>query len=146
MGSAAIAPGVARLLDSDACIDLLRGRSLTLDARVRRWDPGELGISAITVFELAYGAARSSQPDRNRAALTAFVLPFVLVPFDAAAATVAGDLRATLESRGATIGPQDLLIAAQALALGVPLVTNNEREFRRVPGLRVENWTRDEAG
>lgn len=132
---------ITHLLDTDACIDLLRGRSPLLDARVHQHVPGDLALSAVTVFELTYGAARSSQPERNHAARTAFLLPFVLVPFDATAAAIAGELRARLERGGEAIGPQDVLIAAQALALGVPLVTNNEREFRRVPGLRVENWT-----
>lgn len=130
------------LLDSDICIDLLRGRNARLDARLARCIPGEIGVTAITVFELAYGAHKSNQVLQNRAALAAFFLPLVSVPFDAQAAILSGELRVLLERAGTPIGPNDLLIAAQAVALGVALVTNNEREFRRVPGLQIENWTR----
>lgn len=130
------------LLDTDICVDLLKGRNPRLDTRLRQCGAGEVGVSAITVFELAYGAHKSAQPSRNRAGLAAFFLPLVLFPFDAQAATLAGEARARLERAGTPIGANDLLIAAHALALDVPVVTNNEREFRRVPGLRIENWTR----
>lgn len=134
---------IGYLLDTDICIDLIKGRSPSLDARLLACDAGEVAISTITMFELAYGAHKSTQPVRNRAALTAFFLPLVLVPFDARAAMLAAEARALLERSGAPIGPNDLLTAAQALALGVPIVTNNEREFRRVPRLRIENWTQE---
>jgi tRNA(fMet)-specific endonuclease VapC len=135
--------GVIRyLLDTDVCIELLKGRDPRLDARLRRCTAGEVGVSTITVCELTYGAHRSAQVARNQAALAAFFLPLVLVPFDAQAAALAGEVRALLARAGTPIGAYDLLIAAQALALGVPVVTNNEREFRRVPGLQLENWTR----
>lgn len=132
---------IGYLLDMDVCIDLLKGTNPQLDARLRQCGAGEVGVSAITVFELAYGAHKSAQVDRNRAALAAFFLPLVLVPSDAQAATLAGEVRALLERAGTPIGANDLLIAAQALALSVPVVTNNEREFRRIPQLRVDNWT-----
>lgn len=107
-----------------------------------QYSPGEVGVSAITAFEFLYGVAKGGRPDRNRAALTAFFLPLDLLPCDTTAAAQAGELRAYLERTGTPIGPNDLLIAAHALALGVPVVTNNEREFRCVPGLLVENRTR----
>lgn len=130
------------LLDTNICIHLLKGSDRRVDARMRLNAPGEVGVAASTVFELSYGAAKSAQPERNRAALAAFFLPLVLLPFDTAAAAHAGAIRAHLERAGTPIGPNDLLIAAHALALGGPLVTNNEREFRRVPGLIVDNWAR----
>lgn len=134
------AVAVRYLPDTNICIYLLTGRNPRVDARLQHCAAGEVGLSTITVFELAYGAAKSSRPDQNRAALAAFFLPLVLLPFDADAAVRAGDVRAFLERRGTPIGPNDLLIAAHALALGVPIATNNEREFQRVPGLHVENW------
>ncbi|MDP9372996.1 MAG: type II toxin-antitoxin system VapC family toxin [Chloroflexota bacterium] len=132
---------ILSLLDTDLCVDLLKGRNPRLDARLRACGAGEVGVSTITVFELSYGAHKSAQPARNRAALTAFFPPLVLVPFDAGAAALAGELRAALERAGTRVGPNDLLIASQALALDVPGVTNNERGFRRVPRLWVENWS-----
>lgn len=130
------------LLDTNVCIDLLKGRDPRLDAWMRQNSAGEVAVSSITVFELAYGAHKSAQVARNREALAAFFLPLVLAPFDAQAAALAGELRALLERAGTPIGASDLLIAAHALALDVPVVTNNERGFRRVPQLQVENWTR----
>ena len=129
------------LLDTNVCIDLLKGRSPRLDTRLRQCGAGELGVSVITVYELFYGAHKSSRVASNRAALATFFLPFDLISFDENAAALAGEVRALLERAGSPIGANDLLIAAQALALGVTAVTDNEREFRRVPGLLVENWT-----
>jgi tRNA(fMet)-specific endonuclease VapC len=129
------------LLDTDICVDVLKDRSPRLDMQLRQCGAGEFGVSAITVFELFYGAHKSSRVANNRAALASFFLPFDLIPFDENAAAIAGEVRALLERAGSPIGANALLIASQALALGVIVVTNNEREFRRVPGLLVENWT-----
>jgi tRNA(fMet)-specific endonuclease VapC len=129
------------LLDTNVCTDVLKGSSPHLDMRLRQCGAGELGVSAITVFEFFYGAYKSTRVDNNRMALAAFFLPLELIPFDENAAAIAGEVRALLERAGSPIGANDLLIAAQALALSIIVVTNNEREFRRVPGLLVENWT-----
>jgi tRNA(fMet)-specific endonuclease VapC len=83
-----------------------------------------------------------SRSQRNRDALGAFLASFEIAPFDLDAAWVYGDIRAELQRRGMPIGPLDLLIAAHALALDATLITNNEREFKRVPRLRIENWIR----
>lgn len=132
---------IRHLLDTNICIELIRGRSSdALLARLRRHKLGRVGISAITLAELQYGVARSSAPDRNKVALAQFLAPLVIAPFDDRAAAAYGRLRAGLQERGLPIGPLDTLIAAHALSLGVALVTSNEREFRRVPDLRVENW------
>jgi len=129
------------LLDTNICIELIRGRSSeTLLAHLRRRKIGSVGISAITLAELQYGVACSSDPDRNRIALAEFLAPLSIVPFDDSAASAYGRLRRDLRQTGRPIGPMDMLIAAHALSLDVALVTNNEREFRRVSGLRVENW------
>jgi tRNA(fMet)-specific endonuclease VapC len=89
---------------------------------------------------LEYGAANSAQPRKNREALEEFVSPLDIATFDRDAAEAYGRIRATLERKGLPIGAMDMLIAAHALSLGANLVTNNETEFRRVSGLRVENW------
>jgi len=134
---------IRRLLDTSVCIELIRGRSSdALMARLRRLKVGTVGISAITLAELQYGVARSSDPDRNRIALAQFVAPLVVAPFDDPAASAYGRIRAELQRTGRPIGPLDMLIAAHALSLDAALVTGNQREFRRVPGLVVENWLR----
>jgi tRNA(fMet)-specific endonuclease VapC len=99
-----------------------------------------VGISSITLAELQFGVVRSSDPEHNRMVLTEFMAPLLIAPFDDRAAASYGKLRAELEGQGQPIGPLDTLIAAHALSLGWTLVTNNEREFRRAPGLLVENW------
>jgi tRNA(fMet)-specific endonuclease VapC len=100
-----------------------------------------LALSAIVLFELRYGAARSAHPQRNSRRLDDFLArAFVILPFDADDAREAGDIRAALSKAGTPIGPYDILIAAQARRRGATLVTANSREFARVPGLRFENW------
>jgi len=128
------------LLDTDICIDIIRGQPKAVAERFRRLRSGDVGISSIALAELAFGAAHGKSP-RNRARLETFIAPLSIVDFGQEAALVYGDVRADLYGRGTPIGPIDMLIAAHALALDVTLVTNNEREFKRVPGLRVENWT-----
>jgi tRNA(fMet)-specific endonuclease VapC len=128
------------LLDTNICIELIRGRAPDVLARLRRRKIGTFGISAITLAELRYGVAKSSDPPRNTVALAHFCAPLEICPFDHESAAAYGDIRANLERAGTPIGPLDTLIAAHAVALSVAIVTNNEREFRRVPGLRVENW------
>lgn len=102
--------------------------------------PSTLRVGAITLAELRYGIAKSQQPLVASANLRAFLARVAVVPFDEAAGTESGQLRAALERRGAVIGPLDLLIAAQALSQRWTLVTSNTREFRRVPGLKVVDW------
>ncbi len=98
-----------------------------------------LGISSVTAAELFYGVARTGS-ERNMRALRQFIAPLTVAPFDMAAAEVFGALRAWLASQGTPIGPYDTQIAAHAQALGVTLVSNDTRDFARVPGLRTENW------
>ena len=131
------------LLDTNICIYVIKRRPPQVLARFHRCAVGDLGLSTMTLAELEYGAAKSQFPARNQTALAAFILPLDVVPFDAAAAIAYGPIRATLERQGTPIGAMDLLIAAHAVSLGVTLVTNNTREFGRVPGLQVENWVDD---
>ena len=130
------------LLDTNACIELIRKRSQRVLSRLRECRIGSVGISSITLGELCYGVARSADPQKNFIALTQFCAPIEIMPFDDRAASVYGRVRADLERRGFPAGPLGTLIAAHARSLGVVLVTDNEREFRHVKGLRVENWRR----
>jgi len=133
------------MLDTNVCVELIRGRAPAVFDRLRRFDVDEVAVSSITLAELQYGAAKSSDPGRHRELLAKFLAPLAVLSFDALAGESYGDLRAALEKVGKPIGPLDTLIAAHALSLGATLVTNNQREFRRVRGLHVENWTGAEA-
>jgi tRNA(fMet)-specific endonuclease VapC len=127
------------LLDTNICIYLINERPKPVLARFARLALTEIGVSSVTVAELAFGVAKSRSA-RNRVALEAFLLPLEVASFDLTAAFAYGDLRAELQRRGEHLGPLDLQIAAHALSLRAILVTNNEREFRKVPGLSIENW------
>lgn len=127
-------------LDTNICIYLINQRPPSIVEKLMQFSPQELGISAIVVSELQYGVAKSTQSERNRQLLDAFLRPFQIVPYDAAAAEAYGLIRADLEKKGQPIGREDLLIAAHALSADLTLVTNNEAEFKSVPNLRVENW------
>ncbi|HSI02474.1 MAG TPA: type II toxin-antitoxin system VapC family toxin [Reyranella sp.] len=128
------------MLDTDICIEALRRRSQPLLRRLSLHLPDEVGVSVITEAELRFGAQNSALPERNAAALEAFLQPFAILSFTREHVPVYAGLRVALERAGTRIGNLDMLIAAQAVALGLTVVTNNQREFRRVPGLRVENW------
>ena len=130
------------LLDTDICIYIIRNKSKRVLQHLRRLRVSDVGISAITLSELEYGVAKSLKPHQNKLALTEFLTPIEILPYDDMAAQRYGEVRADLERKGTPIGSLDLLIAAQALSLSCALVTNNEAEFRRVSGLKVENWTR----
>ena len=127
------------LLDTNACVALLNGSSPGLSARTRRHGAEEIGLPAPVAFELYYGAFKSRERNRNLGNLDR--MAFEIVTFDAAAARAAGAIRRDLEARGRPIGPYDVLIAGQARARDLVLVTANTREFERVDGLRLEDWT-----
>ena len=128
------------MLDTNICIELIRGRGERLLKKIKALQVSDIGLSVITYAELELGVWKSTRPEQNRIALNLFCAPLELAPFEFDAAAVYGRLRAQLEGAGKVIGPMDLLIAAHALALNCVLITNNEREFRRVEGLCVENW------
>ena len=129
------------MLDTNACIDIIKDYPSSLRERFASHAVGDIGISIVTLAELEYGVSKSSRPARNREALDQFVSPLEVAPFDRQATAVYGKLRAALEKKGQSIGSLDLLIAAHAVRLDVRLVTHNVREFGRVPGLRIEDWT-----
>jgi tRNA(fMet)-specific endonuclease VapC len=127
------------MLDTNICIYIINRRPAAVLERFRSFRVGDIGISTITLAELEYGAAKSAQPRKNREALVQFVSPLELAAFDPPATAAYGTIRAALEKRGLR-SAMDMLIAAHALSLHVALVTNNEREFESVPGLKLENW------
>jgi tRNA(fMet)-specific endonuclease VapC len=126
------------LLDTNAVIDLLNDAKSNAAQRVRREKPGHVAISAIVVHELFYGAFKSRRATQNVALVDA--LQFVVLEFDREDARQAGRVRALLADKGMPIGPYDVLIAGQAVARRMILVTRNVNEFERVSGLRIENW------
>jgi tRNA(fMet)-specific endonuclease VapC len=128
------------LLDTDICIELIRHKPPRLIAKLAEASAREVAISSIGLAELELGVHRSKEPERARLALDQFLSPFTIVAFDYEAARVYGRLHAGHLASGQPIGPFDTLIAAHALSLGLVMVTNNEREYRRVPGLVIENW------
>jgi tRNA(fMet)-specific endonuclease VapC len=132
----------AFLLDTNICIYLIKRRPAHVLRRLKEHSIFEIGISCITLSELEYGIHKSSQPFRNRIALAEFLAPFEILAFDDKAALEYGTLRWDLERRGQPIGGMDLLIAAHALSSQCVLVTNNEREFGRIPSLTVQNWVK----
>ena len=128
------------LLDTNICIHIRRRRPPAVLARFQQLKPGEAVLSVITYGELVYGAEKSQfreQASRQLAEL-ASLLPVMELPFRAG--EIYGSIRAALEAEGCTIGNNDLWIAAHAKAASLILVTNNEREFRRVQGLDIQNW------
>ena len=130
------------LLDTNICVLLIRQKSPQVLAKLTSYSITDIGISAITVAELQYGVQKSSRPTLNQQALDQFLLPLNIIPFDEQDAIVYGHIRASLEAQGLPIGALDTLIAAQALQYNLVLVTNNVREFARVAGLTVEDWTK----
>lgn len=127
------------LLDTNICIHIINARPKSVLERFRQYRMGEIGICSVVAAELAYGVAKSGS-SRNRDALELFLAPLLILPFDEQAVWTYGDLRAELERQGRPIGSLDTMIAAHALSQQAVLVTNNTREFMRVPGLQLENW------
>jgi tRNA(fMet)-specific endonuclease VapC len=127
------------LLDTNTCIYIINNRPPNVLEKFRKYKAGEVGISSIAASELAYGVAKSGSL-KNRKALERFLAPLQILPFDSQCLWFYADLRASLEKQGQSIGPMDTLIAAHALSIGGTLVTNNVKEFVRVPKLKLENW------
>jgi tRNA(fMet)-specific endonuclease VapC len=128
------------LLDTNICIYIRRDKSEALARRFRALRAGEAVLSVITFGELLYGAAKSKQSDLAFAKLAALSAVLPVLPLPVTAADSYGVIRAELEHMGQMIGNNDLWIAAHAKAENLTLVTNNEREFRRIRGLRIQNW------
>ena len=127
------------LLDTNIVIHTMKQRPQQVKRRFKQHD-GQMSMSAVTLGELVFGAEHSQQVERNLADIEAMAARMEVLPFDSRAAYQFGQIRADLSSRGQPIGPYDMMIAGQARAAGLVLVTNNIKEFSKVPGLLLENW------
>ncbi|MFZ0614127.1 MAG: type II toxin-antitoxin system VapC family toxin [Desulfobacterales bacterium] len=130
------------LIDTNICIYIMNNRPPDILQKFKPFDPGEIGISTITVSEIQYGVAKSVRRKENQLRVDEFLAPFEICAYDETAARSYGDIRVRLEKAGKPIGSLDLLIASQALSQNLILVTNNEKEFTRIKRLKVENWAR----
>jgi len=128
------------MLDTNICIYAMKNKPEKVLQRLRAEINSGICISSITLAELEHGVKRSSDPVKNEQALLRFLVPLSILPFGSAAASEYGEIKAYLQSKGTPIGPLDMLIAGHARAEDVILVTNNVREFERVPDLEIENW------
>jgi len=130
------------LLDTNICIYIIKKQPVSVIHRLTQTSIDDIAISVITYSELEYGVSKSQHQTRNKIALMQFLAPFTILPFNELAAENYGEIRADLENKGKPIGNMDLLIAAHALAADLVLVTNNQNEFDRIPGLKIENWSK----
>ena len=128
------------MLDTNICIYMIKTRPDTVIKHLVAKRPHEVGISSVTLAELRYGVEKSAKVEKNRLALEMLTSSLQVLPFDSFAAERYGSIRAHLEKNGKLIGPMDLLIAAHASSMNWTLVTNNLKEFKRVPDLNLENW------
>jgi tRNA(fMet)-specific endonuclease VapC len=133
------------LLDTNICIYIAKQKPPGVLARLQRLKAGDVGMSVITHLELSYGAWKSQQRESNLQRIQALERLIPVLPLDVGTGKHYGNVRTVLERKGTPIGAYDLLIAAHALSLGLILVTNNLREFRRVPQLMVENWAAEDG-
>ncbi len=130
------------LLDTNTCVYIIKRKPPDVIERFKQTKISQIGISSITLSELLYGVSKSSKPGQNQMALTQFVAPLEILPYDDEAAQYYGNLRAHLEKQGTPIGSLDMLIAAHALSTESTLITNNEKEFIRIPNLKIDNWVK----
>lgn len=128
------------LLDTNICIAIIKKAPQSALTRLQQCTPGQIAISAITLAELEYGVNKSAAKEKNQNALEAFCMALEILNFDENSAKTYGEIRADLERKGTPIEPLDTLIAAQAIAHKLTLVSNNSREFGRIKRLRLENW------
>jgi tRNA(fMet)-specific endonuclease VapC len=129
-----------KLLDSDTCIGILRGRESVLQHRAAEVD--EVATTWVTASELFYGAAKSTRPDLNAAVVVRFLHTLPVLAPDLASARIFGEVKARLAAAGQIVADADLFIAAIALSRGAPLVTGNRKHYERIPGLALEDWLR----
>lgn len=128
------------MLDTNICVYLIKHNPFQVRARFEKLQPGDVLLSSIVLAELMYGISKSRYKEHNLAALEMFLMPLEVMPFEEHATGIYGDIRVELERSGQMIGGNDLFIAAHALALNATLVSNNVKEFSRVPKLSLENW------
>ncbi len=128
------------LLDTNVCIRYINGRSKQVADRLQTIPPNEIVVCSVVKAELFYGSRRSRHPERSLRVQHQFLRPFLSLPFDDTATIAYATIRADLAERGLPIGPNDLMIAAIAVAHELVLVTHNVREFGRIPALQIEDW------
>ena len=129
------------ILDTNICIYIINNKPAKVLRKFERYPVYEFGISSITHAELQYGVEKSENKNTNQAALDEFLLPLTILPFQGKRLVSRyGEIRTALESKGQTIGPLDMLIVAHALSLDLTIISNNIKEFSRVPNLKCENW------
>ncbi len=128
------------LLDTNICIYLIKKRPLCVLEKLNAIPFGTVAISSITIAELYFGIEKSQYPAKNHETLQKFLYPLEILTFDESAAACYGKIRSVLEKQGTPIGPLDLMIAAHAKSMALTLVSNNTKEFARVPDLLLENW------
>ena len=134
------------LIDTDIVIYCIKERPHTVLSKLKKKRTNDVYISSITIAELEFGVENSKFPERNRISLLEFLSIFTVLPFDDKDAQEYGKIKAGLKKKGRIIGPMDLLIASQAKSKGMILVTNNVREFGRIPDLEIENWSQPSNG
>lgn len=130
------------LLDTNICIYIIKNNPPLVLNKFKKLSPNDIAISSVTLAELRYGVEKSLHKEKNRHAFEEFILPLEIMPFDEFTTHFYGVLRAQLEKKGTLIGPLDMMIASHALSLELTLITNNTREFSRVPKLCLEDWTK----
>ena len=128
------------MLDTNTCIYLIKNKPLGIVKKLQSLKIEDISISTITLAELEYGVEKSQKREQNKLALAEFLAPVEVLNFNDFAAQKYGEIRTSLENKGKLIGAMDMLIAAHALSLNLILVTNNVREFKRIPSLKIENW------
>jgi tRNA(fMet)-specific endonuclease VapC len=128
------------MLDTNICIYTIKKKPPEVVKTLMKQEVGDVCISAVTLAELHYGVKKSHHPNKNMLALTGFLAPLEIFPFSDKCAITYGEIRANLEKKGQVIGAYDMLIGAHALAEDLILVTNNTKEFSRIPDLQLENW------
>ena len=129
------------MLDTNICIYAIKNKPESVIRKVLAQNPEDLCISVITYAELMHGVEKSQAVEKNRIAMSLFLSAITVLDFSSRAAEVYGEIRGELEKKGTPIGPMDLLIAGHAKSQNLVLVTNNTREFVRIPGLQIEDWT-----
>ena len=128
------------MLDTNICIYAIKHKPEKVFQKFREVDPEDVSISSVTYAELVHGVEKSAAVEKNRLALFMLLANIEILNFDAAAADCYGKIRAGIEKKGTPIDPLDMMIAGHAMSIGYTVVTNNVKEFSRVPDLKIENW------
>ncbi len=129
------------MLDTNICIYIIKEKPQKVLEKFHALNIGDICISVITFSELEYGVQKSKYTEKNKIALTSFLSPIEILPFNQKAALKYGKIRSNLEKQGKIIGAYDLMIGTHALAKNLTLITNNENEFKRISELSIENWS-----